>query len=153
MTVSNYLLGPCFAVLAFATSIVAQETAAVANDVEVYDPKVFLESMVSYRSLALTCEDVIPGSPMADSSEILNFFNALGMVEPLAIDQRMQRITKRLVRSQSASICTERLKDRALNYGKLAIEYTTKKPKAWPAAPRILSGPWCRTEACSELSF
>jgi hypothetical protein len=131
----------------------AQEAGSAAAGNDVYDPKVFLESMVSYRSLALTCEDVIPGSPMSDSGEVLSFFTALGMAEPLAIDQKMQRITTRLVRAQSASICTEKLQDRAVRYGELAVEYTTKRPKSWPEAPRILSGPWCRSESCSELSY
>ncbi|NOR29829.1 MAG: hypothetical protein GQ539_01885 [Sulfitobacter sp.] len=131
----------------------AQDAGSAAAGNDVYDPKVFLESMVSYRSLALTCEDVIPGSPMSDSGEVLSFFTALGMAEPLAIDQKMQRITTRLVRAQSASICTEKLQDRAVRYGELAVEYTTKRPKSWPEAPRILSGPWCRSESCSELSY
>ncbi len=131
----------------------AQDSGSAAAGNDVYDPKVFLESMVSYRSLALTCEDVIPGSPMSDSGEVLTFFTALGMAEPLAIDQKMRRITTRLVRAQSASICTEKLQDRAVRYGELAVEYTTKRPKSWPEAPRILSGPWCRSESCSELSY
>jgi len=143
----------CGLLAGFSGIATAQETGVAVAENDVYDPKVFLESMVSYRSLALTCEDVIPGSPMSDSGEVLTFFSALGMAEPLAIDQRMRRITTRLVRAQGASICTEKLQDRAVRYGELAVEYSTRRPKAWPEAPRILSGPWCRSESCSELAY
>lgn len=118
-----------------------------------YDPTSFLEAMVSYRTLAFTCEDTLPGSPMTDSAEISAFFQSLGMNEPLVVDQRLLRLTKKLVRAQGASVCTERLQNSALAYGRSAMNYANSKPEAWPPAPRITSGPWCRQESCSELTF
>lgn len=131
----------------------AQEAAPASSVAPAYDPTRFLETMVNYRKLALTCEDSIPGSPMADSAEISVFFQTLGMAEPLTIDRPLERLTKRLVRSQSASVCTERLQEGAMAYGREAVIYTTNKPSEWPAAPQISTGPWCRTETCAELSF
>ncbi|WP_458790385.1 hypothetical protein [Yoonia sp. MH D7] len=118
-----------------------------------YDPTRFLETMVSYRTLALTCEDILPGSPLADSAEISMFFQTLGMAEPLGVDARLQRLTKKLVRAQGASICAERLQRSALEYGRSASNYSQNKPEAWPNAPRISAGPWCASLSCSELSF
>ena len=118
-----------------------------------YDPTPFLEAMVSYRTIAFTCEATLPGSPTADSAEITDFFQSLGMDEPQATDGRLQRLTRRLVRAQAASICTERLQQSALAYGRQAVDYASKKPDEWPDAPRISAGPWCSSLSCSELAF
>jgi hypothetical protein len=122
-------------------------------DAPAYDPTSFLEAMVNYRAIALTCEDTLPGSPMADSAEISIFFQTLGMDEPLTLNDRLLRLTKRLVRAQGASVCTERLQESATAYGRSAVDYANSKPEAWPDAPRISSGPWCRQVSCAELAF
>ncbi|MBM2576774.1 hypothetical protein JQC91_10710 [Jannaschia sp. Os4] len=118
-----------------------------------YDPTGFLEAMVRYRSIARTCESVLPGSPLADSQAISGFFAALGQVEPTGTDGALARITRRLVRSQSASICQDRLTQSALNYGRWAADYEVNKGAEWPSAPRISAGPWCASASCSELTF
>lgn len=153
----------CAALLAagvLASGVAAQQAteapspeASAAPDAVAYDPTAFLEAMVSYRTLALTCEDTLPGSPMADSAEIGAFFQTLGMTEPLALDPSLNRLTLRLVRAQGASVCTERLQESATLYGRSAVEYSQSKPDAWPEAPRISAGPWCASLSCAELSF
>lgn len=138
----------------FAQSIaLPEQTGPVVVEEPAYDPTRFLEVMVAYRTLALTCEETLPGSPMAGSSEIAVFFQTLGMEEPLAIDAQLLRLTQRLVRAQGASICSERLQQSALQYGRSASNYAQNKPEAWPPAPRISAGPWCASQSCSELSF
>ncbi|WP_386679024.1 hypothetical protein [Loktanella sp. R86503] len=140
----------------FGTLAIAQTAAPPAAEggtQTTYDPTRFLETMVNYRRLALTCEGTLPGSPLADSDEISAFFQTLGMAEPRAIDAQLQRLTKKLVRAQAASICAERLAEGAVIYGESARVYTQNKPDAWPAAPRISAGPWCASVTCAELSF
>jgi|GEM_PF-1527911 len=118
-----------------------------------YDPTLFLESMVNYRTLAFTCEQTLPGSPVNDSAEIGRFFQTLGLPEPQGTDARLSRLVKRLVRSQGASICGERLADSAQIYGRRAVDYSVNKPEEWPEAPRISAGPWCASQSCSEIGF
>ncbi|WGH78135.1 hypothetical protein [Jannaschia ovalis] len=118
-----------------------------------YDPTPFLEAMVAYRALAATCEEVLPGSPLADSEEIAEFFDFLELPEPRDRNAAMERIVYRLVRPQAASICTERLQRSALAYGGQAVDYQQSKPAEWPDAPRIKAGPWCASQSCSELTF
>jgi hypothetical protein len=138
-----------------AAQVAAPPTAdgVAAAQAPAYDPTRFLETMVNYRRLALTCEGTLPGSPLADSEEISIFFQTLGMAEPRTIDTQLQRLTKKLVRAQAASICAERLVQSAAVYGQSARDYTQNKPDAWPAAPRISAGPWCASLTCAELSF
>ncbi|PRY94773.1 hypothetical protein BCF33_0371 [Hasllibacter halocynthiae] len=118
-----------------------------------YDPESFLDAMVRYRTLAATCEEVLPGSPMGDSAEVRLFFEALDQVEPAGTDLRLGRLLDRLVRSHGASICQERLTRSALRYGQEAVRYQAGKGEGWPNAPRISAGPWCASVSCAELLF
>lgn len=136
-----------------AAVVAASGIAAPAQEAERYDPSAFLNAMVSYRTLAATCERVLPGSPVADSAEVGLFFEALGQIEPEGEDARLSRLLSRLVRAQGASICQERLTQSALRYGREAVRYQAQKGENWPNAPRISAGPWCASLACSELLF
>jgi hypothetical protein len=129
----------------------ADAQAAPADAAPPYDPRPFLTSMVDYRLIAFSCEQVLPGSPLSDSSEIAQFFIDLGQQPPVGTDARMDRIIYQLIRPQSASICTERLRRAALAYSEEAAAYEGQKPDGWPPAPRISAGPWCQDLSCADV--
>lgn len=116
-----------------------------------FDPTPFLTAMVEYRMLAFSCEEVLPGSPLNDSAAIAQYFEDLGQPAPVGTDEQMDRLVYVLIRSQAASICSERLLESALAYGEQAVIYQSSKPESWPTAPSISAGPWCEDEACSNL--
>lgn len=136
-------------VFAAAQPISAQQTAEGAA--APFDPTPFLTAMVEYRLLAFSCEDVLPGSPLEGSEQIAQYFVDLGQEAPVGSDEQMDRLVYVLIRSQAASICSERLLDAALQYGEQAVIYEDAKPDSWPLAPSINAGPWCATESCSNL--
>lgn len=116
-----------------------------------FNPRPFLTAMVDYRIVALTCDDILPVSPVRGSQEIVEFFEALGQPAPEGRDEQLEGIKYELIRAQAASICVRRLRIAGAEYARQAEEYRQRKPEEWPDEPSISAGPFCASDTCAEL--
>ena len=118
---------------------------------EPFNPRPFLTAMVNYRIIALTCDDILPVSPVRGSQGIVDFFEALGQPAPTGRDKQLDGIIYELIRAQAASICVRRLRTAEAEYARQAEQYRQRKPEEWPEEPSISSGPFCESNTCAEL--
>jgi hypothetical protein len=134
---------------ALAGSAIAQQPAEPAQPA--YDPAPFLASMVTMRTVAVTCDRFVANSPTARTQSIVDFFKALNQELPDLTDGTTQKSLDRFVRSQAAVLCRDKLEAAYRGYQAQAQVYLASKPDDWPAPPEVANGPWCSSENCLEF--
>ncbi|WP_147115231.1 hypothetical protein [Tateyamaria sp. syn59] len=130
-----------------ATALPAPEPEVVSN----YNPRALLVTMVRLRSLAISCERILPSSPLRATDGFIGFFAQLGQALPQQQNQELSRVTDRLIPAHAAAVCQSRLNALIGTYQSLAARYAAEKQSDWPAAPPLTAQSWCGSSSCAEV--